>query len=131
VSEHPNVAKVHALAEAFGRGDLDTVVGGYADDAVYRVGGDNVVSGSYRGHQEIRDFFIRLGEVTGGSMRFELEDALADDRHAVMIWRLSAERNGNSLDATGAMAFKIGEDGRFTESWFLYNDQRAYDEFYS
>ena len=28
------------------------------------------------------------------------------------------------------MAFKVNDEGKFTESWFLYNDQRAYDEFY-
>ena len=29
------------------------------------------------------------------------------------------------------MAFRIDADGKYSESWFLYDDQRAYDAFYS
>jgi hypothetical protein len=29
------------------------------------------------------------------------------------------------------MAFKIDAASKFSESWFLYDDQRAYDAFYS
>lgn len=132
MSEHRNAALVRDLADSFMRGDLDALVAGYADDGIYRVGGRNLVSGSYVGHQAIRDFFIRLAEITGGSMRLELVDAIGTDNHAVMFWRLAAERNGKSLDAEGAMAFKIDDDaGKIAESWFLYSDQRQYDDFYS
>ena len=131
MSEHPNAAKVRELAAAFQTGDLDAVVGAYSDDCIYRVGGENLVSGTYVGHQQLKDFFIKLGEVTEGSMKLELEDTLADDHHAVMFWRLTAERQGKTLDANGGMAFKINDQGKFSESWFLYSDQREYDAFYS
>jgi hypothetical protein len=49
----------------------------------------------------------------------------------MMFWTLEAERQGKTLDARGAMAFEITGEGKFTESWILYNDQRAYDEFYT
>lgn len=128
---HPNEQKVRDLATAFQAGDLDAVVGGYSEDCIYRVGGNNLVSGTYVGHQQLRDFFIHLGQVTEGTMRFELEDALGDDDHAVMFWKLTADRQGKHLDAEGGMAFKVDADGKFSESWFLYSDQRAYDAFYS
>jgi ketosteroid isomerase-like protein len=131
MSAHPNVAKLDALMACFAQGDLEGILDHYAEDGVYRVAGDNIVSGNYRGRDAIRDFFIHLNEVTGGSMRLTVEDALADDDHAVMFWHLTTEREGRSLDASGAMAFKIDADGKFSESWFLYDDQRAYDAFYS
>jgi uncharacterized protein len=129
--EHPNATRVRRLADAFMRGDLDQVLDSYADDAVYRVGGRNLVTGNYKGRQAIQDFFIHLGQITDGTMRLELHDAIGAEGHAVMFWGLTAEREGKSIDAKGAMAFKVGDDGRFTESWFLYDDQRAYDEFFS
>jgi ketosteroid isomerase-like protein len=131
MSEHPNATKLKEVVAAFQGGDLDALINAYAADAIYRVAGDNVVSGSYQGHAAIRDFFIHLGQVTEGTMRLEMQDMLADDDHAVMFWRVTAERDGNSLDATGAMAFKIDADGKISESWFLYSDQRAYDAFYA
>ncbi len=131
MSEHPNATKVRSLADAFAQGNLDAVIDAYAEDAVYRVPGHNLVSGNFRGRSAIRDFFIHLRVVTEGTMRLELEDAIGADNHAVMFWKLEAERQGKSLSARGAMAFKINDEGKFTESWFLYDDQREYDEFYS
>ena len=43
---------------------------------------------------------------------------------------MTAEREGKSLASDGIVAFKINDQGKFTELWFLYSDQRAYDEFF-
>jgi ketosteroid isomerase-like protein len=132
MSEHPNAALVRNVADAFIGGDLDALVNAYADDGLYRVPGRNLVSGNYRGHQEIADFFVHLATVTGGTMKLAIDDVIGTDGHAVMFWRLAAERGEKSLDAKGAMAFKIDDATRkITESWFMYSDQREYDWFYS
>lgn len=131
MSEHPNATRVRDLVDKIMAGDLEGALDAYSEQAIYRVGGNNLVSGSYRGRQEMRDFFIRLGEITEGTMRVGVEDVVADDNHAVMFWALTADRKGKHLDARGAMAFKIDDAGKFTESWFLYNDQVAYDAFFS
>jgi uncharacterized protein len=131
MSEHPNATLVRKVAGAFIGGDLDAFVNAYAEDAIYRVGGHNLASGNYRGHKEIYDFIVKLGEMTGGTIKLEVEDVMGADNHAMMFWRLLAERNGKSLDAHGAMAFKVNDEGKFSESWFLYSDQKEYDNFYS
>jgi ketosteroid isomerase-like protein len=131
MSEHPNATRLREVATALQGGDLEAFLDAYAEDGIYRVAGDNIVSGSFQGHDAIRDFFMHLMQVTEGSMRLEVKDVLADDGHAVMFWELAVERQGKSLDASGAMAFKIDADGKYSESWFLYDDQRAYDAFYS
>jgi ketosteroid isomerase-like protein len=129
MSEHPNAIRIRELAAAFQRGDLAAVVDAYADDSVYRVPGDNLVAGNYQKH-ELGDFFAKLGEMTGGTFKIEVDDVLGDDDHAVMFWSLTADRNGRHLDTDGGMAFKINPDGKIAESWFLYSDQREYDAFY-
>jgi ketosteroid isomerase-like protein len=131
VDDHPNAVLIRGVADAFSRGDLQTVVNAYADDGLYRVPGDNLVSGNYRGHKEIFDFFVHLGTVTGGSLRLAVDDVIGTDGHAVMFWRLAAEREDKAIDAKGAMAFKIDDSGKVTESWFMYSDHREYDWFYS
>jgi ketosteroid isomerase-like protein len=132
MSEHPNATLIRDLANAFTNGDLESLVNAYADDGLYRVPGHNLVSGNYRGHQEITDFFIHLGTVTGGTMKLSVDDVIGADGHAVMFWRLAAERGDKSIDAKGAMAFKIDDSSRkILESWFMYSDQREYDWFYS
>jgi ketosteroid isomerase-like protein len=131
MSEHPNATLVRTLMGHVAGGNLEEALACYTEDGVYRVAGDNLVSGNYQGRDAIRAFFYRLFEVTGGTMRLTLDDVVGDDGHAVMFWTLTAQREGKDLDAKGIMAFKVDDEGKFTESWFLYNDQRAYDEFYS
>ena len=135
MSEHPSAAAVRNLAEAVERGDLEAVMGSFTDDSVYRVPGRNLVTGNYRGKQEIQDFFFRLAEMTGGTFRVQAEDVIGTDGHAVMFWHLTARRPDTDpvkeIDARGAMAFKLDGDLKIRESWFLYNDQQEYDDFWS
>ena len=79
----------------------------------------------------IEALFVKAMEITGGTMRIVVNDILADEGHAVAFWTGSAERPGKRLDAHGIMAFKVNDDGKFTESWWLYDDQAAYDDFFS
>jgi hypothetical protein len=46
-----------------------------------------------------------------------------------MFGLLTAERGSESFSSHGIVAFKVDE-GKFAETWFLLNDQRAYDEFF-
>ena len=130
-AEHPNALRIHQFIEALFAGDLDKAMSMYADDAVYHVPGKNSISGSYRGRDEIRAFFIRLAELTQGTFRAGVDELLADDSHVFMFWWSSARRGDKTLDARGGMGFKVNPEGQFTESWFLYDDQAAYDDFYS
>lgn len=133
VQEHPNATLVRTLFDALVAGDTEAALGCYAEDGVYRVSGNNLVSGNYRGRAAILSHHIKLAELTGGTMRLTFEDLIAEEGHAVLFWRLTAERTGSSksLKANGIMAFKIDSLGKFSESWFLYNDQRAYNDFFS
>ncbi|MGN6721383.1 MAG: nuclear transport factor 2 family protein [Marmoricola sp.] len=130
MTEHPNATRVRDLAAAFQRGDLAAVVDAYAEGGVYRVPGENSISGNYDKSQ-LAQFFIGLAEMTGGTFRIEVEDILGNDTHAVMFWRGSMSRGDQHLDADGGMAFRFDDDGKIAESWFLYSDQRAYDSFYA
>ena len=92
--------------------------------------GNNSLSGTYRGRERIRGLFVELGTRTGGSVRLAVHDVIGDDDYAVMLGHMTAEREGKSLASDGIVAFKLNDQGKFTELWFLYSDQRAYDEFF-
>lgn len=126
---HENVALVRDFFDASARGDLEAVLDAFAEDGVYRVSGSNSLSGTYRGREEIRDVLVKLGTLTGGTVRVTIDDVIGADSHAVMFGRMTAERGSKSLSTHGILAFKV-DQGKFTETWFLLNDQRAYDEFF-
>ena len=84
--EHPNAALVRRVFAAFGR-DAKAISAAFARDIVWRVPGDTVMSGEYRGRRDVVEFLRRTGLETGGTYRSRLHTVFADDEWAVAIYR--------------------------------------------
>lgn len=128
---HPNVERARKGYAAFGEGDLETLQELFADDVVWHVPGDNLLSGDYKGQQEVFELFGRLSEETQGSFRLEVHDILANDEHGVVLVRASGTRNGMSLDGDPQVHVFHMTDGRITEFWNHPYDMALQDEFWS
>ena len=131
MSDHPNALRMRRAIEKFMARDIEGFLANFADDVVWRTGGDNELTGVRRGKDEVVQWFRTWDEKTGGSHVIEPLDVLADDAHLVVFLGIKAERDGASLDVKVANAFRLGPDGRFTESWWLPDDQAAVDAFFS
>jgi ketosteroid isomerase-like protein len=128
VSEHPNAALTRRLFEAFGR-DAKVISAGLARDIVWRVPGNTIMSGEYRGRREVVEFLRRTGLETGGTYRSELRSVLADDDWAVAIYRARGSRNGIHLDVDQALVIRI-RDGQWAEVTAVPLDSQ-FDAFWS
>jgi ketosteroid isomerase-like protein len=129
MTEHPNAATVRRSFEAWNSGRLD-VLGEYiTDDAVLHFAGNNAMSGTYRGRDAVMDALARArrGRVT----QSDVESVLASDDHVIVFFHLTSERDGKTLDVVQVMAIKVNAEGKLTEAWFLVNDQRGFDQFWS
>jgi ketosteroid isomerase-like protein len=127
---HPNEDLVRRGFAAFGTGDMATLGELFADDIVWHAGGRSPISGDYKGKDEVFGLFARFAERTGGTLRVDIHDVLANDEHVVALTKSTAEREGKSLSADGVQVFHV-KDGKVTESWFHAADQYASDEFWS
>jgi ketosteroid isomerase-like protein len=127
---HPNEDLVRRAFDAFATGDVDTMRELTDQDAVWHTPGRNLVSGYYRGQDEILGFFARLAELTGGTFRAELHDVVANDEHAVAIYVTRGEREGRTLENRTVLVSHV-RNGKFTQSWLMSDDQYAADEFFS
>jgi uncharacterized protein len=107
-AEHPNAALVRRLFGAFGN-DPMAVSAALARDVVWRVPGNTVMSGEYRGRREVVEFLRRTGLETGGTYRSRLHTVLADDEWAVAIYRAIGSRNGIDLDVDQALVIRIAD----------------------
>jgi len=129
--EHPNATLVRQGFERFSDGDPAGLLDLFAPDAVWRVPGANAMSGEYRSLQEIIAFLRRTAELTGGTYRVELLWVVADDEHAVAVYRARGEREGRrSLDIEQALLIGV-EDGRWVEIRAQPLDQAAFDAFWA
>lgn len=131
MSEHPHAAAARRGFEDFRRGDVSALLALFAPDAVWHVPGENAMSGSYRGLEEIGPFLRRTRELTDGTYQVELLWAVADDERLVAVYRAQGERpDGRTLDIEQALLIRI-EDGRWGEIRAQPLDQAAFDRFWT
>lgn len=127
---HPNEDLVRRGYAAFLNGDMATLDELFADGIVWHVEGRNPLSGDYEGKQAVFAHFAKLAELTGGTLSLEIHDVLANDTHAVVLARVTSERQGRKYDGNGVQVFHIS-DGKVTEQWGHPGDAYANDEFWS
>lgn len=126
--DHPNAALIRRLFAAFGR-DPKVIAAALARDVVWRVPGNTIMSGEYRGPREVVEFLRRTGIETEGTYRSRLHTVLADDDWAVAVYRAMGSRNGIDLDVDQALVIRC-EDGRLKEVTAVPLDS-AFDAFWA
>jgi len=127
---HPDAELIRSGYEAFGRGDIPAVLASFADDIVWHVGGRNLVSGDYHGHDGVIAFFTKLMEVSGGTFKLDVHDITASDGHVMAIVDLMAERDGRPYEGNGVHVWHLA-DGKVAEFRAIAVDPYADDEFWS
>jgi ketosteroid isomerase-like protein len=117
--------------DSFGKGDLEAIRADFSPDIVWHNGGHNILTGDYKGVDAVFGLFGRIFEETGGTLKSEVHDILANDTHGVALVTQSATRKGQELTSNAVHVVHYDEAGRITESWFLPEKAAESDEFWS
>lgn len=125
--EHPNAALTRRVFSAFGR-DAMAISAALARDVVWRVPGNTMMSGEYRGRRAVVEFLRRTGLETDGTYRSSLHTVFANDTWAVALYRAIGLRNGIELDVDQALVIRC-EDGLWKEVTAVPLDS-AFDAFW-
>jgi uncharacterized protein len=123
VPEHPNVALVRRLTEAWGRGDMQTLEAAIADDIVWHEIGR---AEPRRGKAALR---AAMGQVDY-QITAENHDILANDEHTVLLAEATATRGGRTLKYKVAEVYHI-RDGKVVERWAVSDDTARITEFFA
>ena len=126
--EHPNAALTRRVFAAFGR-DAKQISAALDRDIVWRVPGNTIMSGEYRGRREVVEFLRRTGLETGGTYRSELHTVLAGDTWGVAVYRAWGNRNGIELDVDQAFVIRFA-NGLWKEVTAVPLDS-AFDAFWA
>ena len=110
---HSNAELLERAFAAFSR-DALTVARLLAADVVWRVPGDTVMSGEYRGRDDVLQFLRQTRVQSDDTYRTELLYAVADDERAVAVYRARGERKGRTLDIDQAL-FCVIRDGQIAD----------------
>lgn len=128
---HPNEAIVRELYDAFASADMSAVDRLLADDVTWQAPGIAQHAGTRRGKGELYASMARLAELTGGTLRSELLDVVANDRRAMALQITRAERDDRQpLQDREVIVFEL-RGGRIAEVWEHPGDLHAMDAFFT
>jgi uncharacterized protein len=132
MAEHPNVPRIRQAYTALAAGDLPTVLGQFAPDVIFHVGGDGPLAGAQKGVEGATAALVHGFEVTGGTQRFDVRNVFADDDHAVVHVRETATRaaDGVTLDVEEVHLFSFNDEGLVAELWDIPADPTTHDAFF-
>jgi ketosteroid isomerase-like protein len=128
--ERRRVEDIRRVFDAFGGGEPRALFEVIAEDAVWRVAGSAPVAREYRGRDEIFELFRATRRLTEGTYRSELRWALADDEHAVAVYRARGSRLGRTIDIDQVLLITL-RDGWWQEIDAVPTDPEAFEEFWS
>jgi hypothetical protein len=89
---HPNRDLIKRAYDAFGRGDIPTVLGILDKQIRWHVPGQSPLSGDFSGHEEVLGFFRKSMELSGGTLRIDVHDIVAGD--ATVLYFVRSARPG-------------------------------------
>lgn len=130
MSEHPNLQLMRRTVAAFASGDTATLAQVFDPDVVWRVPGTSVLAKDYVGRDAVFGFFGRLMELPGGTFRVESLDVLANDAGGVFVDRVTATRDGRTLDVRLLIQVVI-RNGRIVEGIDHFHPEHAWDAFWA
>jgi ketosteroid isomerase-like protein len=125
-----NVELVQRGYEAFSAGDMATLGEMFAEDAVWHVAGDGVLSGKKEGRDAILAYFGELGTRSGGNLKVTIEEIIGGETNTVCVQHNHAESGGRALDQDGVIAFRVA-DGKITEGREFFQDTAKGDAFWA
>ncbi|MDP3521299.1 MAG: nuclear transport factor 2 family protein [Hydrogenophaga sp.] len=115
---------------AMARGDGAALAQLLASDATWHIPGHSLLAGQYQGAEQIFRFWKKVAALSGGGMRLEVVDVLANDERGVVFVIGRARREGRELEERGLHVYRFS-NGLAIEGRFYYEDQTAYDAFWS
>ena len=127
--ERTNAGLIRQLHQAIRAADTATLEALIADDVVWHVAGHSRLSGELSGRVAVLGFLDSLRSLSGGSFTLEDDDLLASPERAVSLCRVSARREGKTLDADYCQVIRVRED-HIAEGWSFAFDQSAFDFFW-
>lgn len=126
---HPNEDLVRRGYEAFSNGDLEALSQIMTPDAVHVSPGNNQLSAEYKGQDEVFGYYGKLGELTDGTFKVEVESVRAEgDDKVITRHRNLGQRGGKNLDVMETLTFTI-QGGKVSSIVEAPDDQQAIDDF--
>jgi len=112
---------------AFGRGDVDGYLSACSEDFTFSIPGRGAIAGTFRGASGLNELAGKAMQGTDGTFREEVEDVLANERHAVVLARHEFTRSGRRHEYRTAHVYEV-RNGKLTQCWEQPRDLHAFEK---
>jgi ketosteroid isomerase-like protein len=112
---------------AFARGDIDGYLQACATDFTFNIPGKGGICGIWVGKKGLLDLAKKAMALSAGTFHEEVEDVLANDRHAVVLARHRFSRNGSPKDYRTAHVYEL-RNGRLVRCFEQPQDPGAFHD---
>jgi ketosteroid isomerase-like protein len=92
-----------------------------AEDIKWHVSGQSPLAGKYVGKGEVLGFFGKMMNLYEGSLKLDVLDILASDRHGVVLTREAAQYDGRSVEFRSVHLWEIS-GGKLKQFHVFYDD---------
>jgi uncharacterized protein len=130
MATNENATLIRNAYAAFATGDIPAVLATLTEDVTWHVPGRSPISGDFKGHDGVLEFFGRCQELSGGTLRVVADEVLAEGDRVVVLATVSAERNAQAWSSPEVHAWRV-VDGRASEFVEFQGDQETEDAFWS
>ena len=131
--QHPNILRYMRGIQEFNDNDINNSVEtlSFSENIVYRIAGKSPLAGEHRGIEKFTRILQLAKELSGGTIAFEPQIVLADDKTVMAYGHATAKRDGKTLDIDHAYLYKLDDKGEIIEGRTIPIDLYAFDEFWS
>lgn len=128
--QHPNAVVLEKVYADFAKSDLPAILNACADNMTFQVAGKSKLAGKYTKETVIPDFFAKLMVLSKNTLKVEVHDILASDRHGIVLCTDTVEKNGDKVQLRTVHVWRF-ENGK-PVAWYEYpRDMYQYDAVWS
>lgn len=128
--KHPNAVVLENIYADFAKSDLPAILNACADNMTFQVAGKSKLAGKYTKETVIPDFFAKLVVLSKNTLKVEVHDILASDRHGIALCTDTVEKNGDKVQLRTVHVWRF-ENGK-PVAWYEYpRDMYQYDAVWS
>jgi ketosteroid isomerase-like protein len=127
--EAENLQLVKTMVTAIATRDRETVIECMTHDVVLHVPGRTLVSGTFKGRDDVIEALERLAVLGGERLRIRLHDVLANDQHGIVMYDVKAERDGREIAYSHIDIYHFRE-GKIQEVIGCPHDVTAFERLY-
>lgn len=122
--------RVKAMYDGIDSGDFNPFLQLLAEDVRWHLPGTSPFAGTTESRDALVTRLLQQSQQAGGTVRIEWRQGMGDGDLVVVLERLRATAGDESLDVGAVVVYRF-EGGVVVEAWDVFDDQAAYDRFWT